>query len=118
MKNIGLYDYVKDMDGNIGYVEAIDDKDISIDWYGINKKGFLKESIKNLELSKISKNEELIIGDKVKLEKMFYDKNTDNNPFEIDGKVVEDDGFWIHVEWSNGFWNTYKRTDVDLIKIN
>ena len=49
---------------------------------------------------------------------MFYDKNTDNNPFEIDGKVVEDDGFWIHVEWSNGFWNTYKRTDVDLIKIN
>lgn len=56
-------------------------------------------------------------GDKVRLKEGIY-VEASNNPLNIDGVISEDikDGDYIFkVNWDNGEWNTYKRSDLYLV---
>ena len=59
-------------------------------------------------------NKHIEIGRKVKLSEDTRWTIGDFNPIGISGTVL-DVGYWVHVEWDNGFDNTYIGDDNDLI---
>lgn len=115
MKEVYLDDYIKTTDGRIA---IINDKNPLNPLVGFFDDG----SEKRISLEEIKEvldgNSSLNIGDKVKLENVFYQENTDENPFDCHGVVIDYDGYWYYVEWNNGFSNTYRKLDADLILIN
>lgn len=102
--------------GKIGIIDKILEENILISWFGEKPES---ELIKiNDELEIIPQNKESIqIGDKVKLNTVFYPVNTYDNPHDLIGTVIDYDGYWLYIDWENGAENTYRGLDVDLIKI-
>lgn len=63
-------------------------------------------------------NEQLLVGDHVILNHLFFEEDTTDSPLFTEGEIIDNDGYWIYVEWNNGKINTYRNLDADLIKIN
>lgn len=63
-------------------------------------------------------NDEYEIGDKVFLsEETSWDTSDVMNPLNVEGEVVDKDGAWVYVDWSNtkkGLVNSYKRFHFDF----
>lgn len=108
--------YVKVENQRIAIVDEIDfeNKKITLSFFD-------NEEIKTVELKSIKElmltNDNLMIGDKVKLEPVFFkDENSKENPIDCVGEIFEFDGYWLYVNWSNGEQNTYRKIDADLVK--
>lgn len=63
-------------------------------------------------------NNEYQIGDKVfLLEQTSWNTLAVMNPLNVVGEIVDEDGDWVYVDWSNtdkGLTNAYKRFDFDF----
>lgn len=101
---------------NIGIVDKISEENILVSWFGEKDESELIKINDELEIIPPN-NESLEIGDKVKLNTVFYPINTDENPHDLTGTVIDYDGYWFYIDWENGAENTYRGLDVDLIKI-
>lgn len=110
MIEFGVDDYIKLKDDRIGIVNQIDPEIIVGFFDDETEKVIIEDEIKEVLLGNVSLN----IGDRVKLEKVFYKEDSTENPHDCLGTVVEYDGYWFYVDWDNGSWNTYRRLDADL----
>lgn len=100
----------------IGIVDQISEETIVISWFGDNTENELVKISNEFEI--IPQNKESIeIGDKVKLNTVFYPIDATENPHNVIGEVIDYDGYWLYVDWENGSQNTYRGLDVDLIKV-
>lgn len=109
--------YIKDHNERIAIIDEIDfDNKLLIISF------FDNEEIKKVKLDKIkelmSTNNDLAIGDKVRLESVFFkDEQSNENPIDCIGEIFDFDGYWLYVNWDNGEQNTYRILDADLVKL-
>lgn len=110
MLELGVDDYIRTKDNRIAIVNKIEPHIIV---------GFFDDdSEKSLSINEIKEvilgNSSLNIGDRVKLETVFYKEASEENPHDCLGTVIDYDGYWFYVDWDNGQWNTYRKLDADL----
>lgn len=110
MLELAIDDYIKTNDNRIAIVNKIS-PEIVVGFFDDDSEKVIKESeIKEVLLGNASLN----IGDRVKLETVFYKEDSEESPHNCLGTVNDYDGYWFYVDWDNGAWNTYRKLDADL----
>lgn len=116
IKDLYVDAYVKVDNQRIAIIDEIDFKNNKLGISFFDNEEFKKVELENIE-ELMSTNDSLMIGDKVKLEPVFFkDEISLENPIDCIGEIFDFDGYWLYVNWSNGTQNTYRKIDADLIK--
>lgn len=113
MLELGVDDYIRTKDNRIAIVNKIEPHIIVGFFDDDSEKSISMDDIKEIILG----NSSLNIGDRVKLETVFYKENSKESPYDCLGTVTDFDGYWFYVDWDNGEFNTYRKLDADLIVV-
>ena len=113
MIEIGVDDYIRTKDNRIAIVNKIEPHIVVGFFDDDSEKSISMDDIKEIILG----NSSLNIGDRVKLETVFYKENSKECPYDCLGTVTDFDGYWFYVDWDNGEFNTYRKLDADLIVV-
>jgi len=112
--DLGADDYVLTKDNRIAIVNNIYTDSALVGFYDDGS----EQDVLYSDIAKILPgNRSLSLGDRVKLEPVFYPEQSDENPYDCQGTVMDFDGYWFYVDWDNGKWNTYRVLDADLTKV-
>lgn len=112
--DLGADDYILTKDNRIAIVNNIHKDSALVEFYD---DGSEKEIAYSDIAQVLPGNRSLELGDRVKLESVFYPEPSDENPYDCHGTVTDFDGYWFYVDWDNGKWNTYRALDADLTKV-
>lgn len=113
MLELGVDDYIRTIDNRIAIVNKIEPHIVVGFFDDDSEKSISMDDIKEIILG----NSSLNIGDRVKLETVFYKENSKESPYDCLGTVTDFDGYWFYVDWDNGEFNTYRKLDADLIVV-
>lgn len=113
MLELGVDDYIRTIDNRIAIVNKIEPHLVVGFFDDDSEKSISMDDIKEIILG----NSSLNIGDRVKLETVFYKENSKESPYDCLGTVTDFDGYWFYVDWDNGEFNTYRKLDADLIVV-
>lgn len=113
MIELGVDDYIRTTDNRIAIVNKMEPHLVVGFFDDDSEKDISINDIKEVILG----NSSLNIGDRVKLETVFYKEDSKESPYNCLGTVTDFDGYWFYVDWDNGEFNTYRKLDADLIVV-